>query len=50
MEQERIRMFVGLLNEVVAMDGTWQEKKNKLLEAMTEDDKNMLYEFVGWFE
>ena len=35
---------------VVNMEGTWQEKKTRILEVATEDEKTALYELVAWFD
>jgi len=49
--EQKIAVLYDAIREVVSESGmTWQEKKNKILEEGSEEDKTSLYEFVAWFE
>ena len=48
--EKAIATLMDALDEVVRAAGTWQEKKNKILEIASEDEKTALYEFVAWFD
>ena len=45
-----LQAMFDAMHDVVASEGSWQEKKNRILEIATEDQKTDLYEFVAWFE
>jgi hypothetical protein len=47
---KEIEKLAEALDDIVRAAGTWQEKKNKILETLTEDEKTNLYEFIAWFE
>lgn len=43
--------LIDAINAIVnAGDGTWQEKRDRFLEAMDDGDKTNLSEFIGWFD
>jgi hypothetical protein len=48
--ETKIAILLEAIQEIVAAEGTWQEKKNEILGSATEEDKTALYEFVAWFE
>jgi hypothetical protein len=48
--EQKIAAFLDAIGEVVSAEGSWQEKKNRILEEATEDQKTNLYEFIAWFD
>jgi len=45
-----IQAMFDAMHDLVSGEGSWQEKKNKILELASEDQKTDLYEFIAWFE
>jgi len=45
-----IQAMLDAMHDIVMGEGSWQEKKNKILESASEDQKTDLYEVVAWFE
>lgn len=44
-----MQQFLIELRRVVYGPGTWQEKRDAVLAAATEEDKTALFEFAMWF-
>jgi len=49
-DKDKIQAMLDAIREVTDLGGTWQEKKNAVLEHADEIEKNALYEFIAWFE
>ena len=48
--EKHITILLEVLDKIVAGEGTWKEKRDKILDACSDDDKTNLYEFVAWFD
>jgi len=48
--ENHIQAMLDAMHEIVSGEGSWQEKKNKILESASEDQKTDLYEVIAWFE
>lgn len=45
-----IEKLLELIGNLVTSDGTWKEKRDRILSGATDEEKTNLAEFVGWFE
>lgn len=45
-----IEKLLELIGDLVSGEGTWTEKRDRVLNNASENDKTNLNEFCGWFE
>jgi hypothetical protein len=48
--KKEIEQLMEAIDDIVKAEGPWKEKKDKILESLTEDEKTNLYEFIVWFD
>jgi hypothetical protein len=50
MDKAKIEKLLELISDIVRSDGSWQEKRDAILEVADEDVEGHLLEFASWFE
>lgn len=51
MDTQKIEKLLELIGEIVnAEKGSWNEKRDLVLNEASQEDKTNLLEFAGWFE
>jgi hypothetical protein len=49
LKEEDVVEFYIVLDKVVSADGPWKDKKAKLVNEASTEDRINLEEFIGWF-
>jgi hypothetical protein len=47
---KEIETLLSLIDTIVNAEGTWKEKRDKIMDEASDNDKSNLAEFAGWFE
>lgn len=50
MQRVRMRALIELICDLTREDGPWIEKRNRLLDLASHDERVYLEEFAAWFE
>jgi hypothetical protein len=48
--EKQIETLLSTLDDIVRAGGTWTEKRDKIMEMASENDKTNIMEFVTWFD